>query len=256
MIAISIRHGSCSFELHGQVIRALEEVDLEVKHGQFILLGGANGSGKTTLLGLIDGELEPTTGMVVVHGTPGRRGSRKWRDSVFHIRQDPTAATAPALSVYENLFVADQTSSNRSRASRLEHYRGLLSTVGLDHRLHQQCAALSGGERQVLAFLVAKLRLAPIVLLDEPIASLDAGRSQSCLGLIQELSNAGRTVLMVTHNVDLLASLGDRTIILSQGRISYDEMAQSRSQVAILDAILASMRSGEEYAHRIAPHQL
>lgn len=238
MSSISLDCISYSYERYGQVVPALVDLTLYIAPNEFVVIGGSNGSGKSTLLRLISGELEPLSGAVRINNHESRHGRPRYHD-IFHICQDPTAATVPALSVYENLFIADQ--SGGKHAARVARYHELLASVDMSHRLHHPCEALSGGERQILSFLVANLRTASVLLLDEPTSSLDFGRSRICLSLIDKLSKAGRTIVMVTHDVGLLSSIGDRTIILSHGRLIYDADSQSRSKGEMHDALVASL---------------
>lgn len=236
---------SRSFERWGQRVIALDHVDLEIPIGQWLMVVGSNGAGKSTLLNLISARLSGYSGSIEVFGEPIQRLSRRrLSELVFHVTQDPLNGTAPALTVFENLFISDLDSYPiRRRRRELEaKYRALTDVFSIADRLHQQAAVLSGGERQLLALLIAKLRPCPVLLLDEPLGALDPKRAQECLTILSDLHREGRTLIQVTHDVELAARQGDRTVGLHCGHVIYDSNGAMRDEQAIIEATFFTLR--------------
>jgi putative ABC transport system ATP-binding protein len=227
---LEIRGLTVCFTRWNQTISALDGIDVEVPSGQWIVLVGHNGSGKTTLLNAIDGRISPKTGEIRIRGLQDLSPSQIV-DNVFHVHQDPLLGTAPILTVFENLFVADdQAFRDRVAKNKLvKKYQDLLRPVGLSDRIYQPAKLLSGGERQLLALLIARLRPSALMLLDEPLAALDPGKAELCQKLIRGLSQEGRTIIQVTHEPDIAVSEGQRTLVLRQGKIVYDVSGEQRN---------------------------
>lgn len=230
--AVSIQDVCVTFTRWGQRVAALDTVSLSIPAGQWLMLVGHNGSGKSTLLKAVCGQIRLEYGIIDLFGDRlGSLSARRLAEQVFLVHQDPLVGTAPALTVFENLLVADADAA-RSHAPRRQlhaEYHELLAPLGLASRLRQLVRYLSGGERQLLALLIARLRRSPVVLLDEPLAALDPGKAQLCLDLIKELNRSGRTVLQVTHDPDLALSCGHRTVVLRAGRVAFDQSGHSRA---------------------------
>lgn len=227
---------SLSFARWGQKVAALTDVDLAVPRGQWVMLVGPNGAGKTTLLNVISSRVSQDAGRVSIDGKEiGRTSPAELCQRVFSVHQDPLLGTAPVLTVYENLLIADHDAqiAGESKRSLRNKYAEMLSPLGLDDRLKQQARTLSGGERQLLALLIARLRPASVILLDEPLAALDPNRVDIALNELDGIKRAGKTIIQVSHNIDLSSTLGDRTVGMANGRIVYDEAGSMRSESAI-----------------------
>lgn len=233
---LEIRKLTVNFSRWGQKVKALNSVDLRIPHGQWVILVGPNGSGKSTLLRAISGRVEPDDGEVLINGRSVHEMSpTNLTNSVFHVHQDPLLGTAPMLTLFENLAVADHEAEADHEPKRmlLKKYEHLLRAIGLNNRMKQPVKTLSGGERQLVALLIARLRPSSIVLLDEPLAALDPAKVDLCLNEITELKRRGRTLVQVTHDEDYAVSLGDRTVALRDGRVVYDEIKDSRSKALL-----------------------
>lgn len=229
---------SYSFERWGQKVQALDHLELKVPQGQWLMLVGANGAGKSTLLNMISARLAGYSGSISIFGESHRRLSRKrLSELVFHVTQDPLRGTAPALTVLENLIVSDpeERTSHRRRREVETKYRALTAPFGLDDRLHQQAGALSGGERQLLALLIARLRSCPLILLDEPLGALDPNRADVCLKVIRDLHAEGRTLVQITHDIGLSVHGGERTVGLHDGHVIYDSCGRMRNEKEIIE---------------------
>lgn len=235
-ILMQVKDLSVSFSRWGQSITALDRIHLSIGLGEWVVCVGPNGSGKSTLLKSICGQAIPTSGIVQIGGkTVSSFSSQQLANKVFYVHQDPLLGTAPLLTVFENLMVADHQGSidREPKRALMQKYTELLTPLGLQSRLKQPAQTLSGGERQLLALLIARLRPGNLVLLDEPLSSLDPAKSAICLREIEDLHTAGKTVLFVTHNMDYAATVGTRTIVLQKGRLIYDKAGKERSIVEI-----------------------
>jgi len=223
---VEIRDLTVTFSRWGQTVTALDNVNLTILSGQWVMLVGHNGSGKSTLLKAISGRLTPNGGQITLGGKQvTKMSSSEIAEHVFHVHQDPLMGTAPKLTLFENLMVADHKAQveGTSRRELAHKYRELLQPLGLADRMKQLARYLSGGERQLIALLIARLRPASLLLLDEPLAALDPAKAQTCIELITELHNQGKTVVQVTHDPRLAASGGNRSIVMSHGKLVYDE---------------------------------
>jgi len=214
------REVSVSYARWGQIVSALKAASLKVRRGEWLMLVGANGSGKSTLLKVMNGRIEPDNGKVLIEGKPTHKLSDRERARrVFMVHQDPLMGTAATLTVFENLRVADDEDGKRNRRALQDKYMKLLEPLGLEDRKNQRAQTLSGGERQMLALLIARLRRAPLILLDEPLAALDPVRSELCLKQISSLRDSGKTLVQVTHQIEHAVYYGDRTVVVRDGTV-------------------------------------
>ena len=227
--AISSRDVSVTYSKWGQDVHALREVNLEVRVGEWLMMIGDNGSGKSTYLKTLCGRCQNFTGDNVLLDVDASRVPRARLASLaYYLHQDPALGTAPGLTICENLIVADHSSHGRTRRSSHCYYKSLLEPFGLSPRLDQLVQYLSGGERQLLALLMAELRPNPILLLDEPLAALSPTRRSDCLRIVERLSDSGRTILQVTHDHEIAMTLGHRTVRFNSGAVS--EVARHSSE--------------------------
>ncbi|MEK7676306.1 MAG: ATP-binding cassette domain-containing protein [Verrucomicrobiota bacterium] len=223
-----------SYQRWGQRVNALDGVSLSVPRGQWLILVGHNGSGKTSLLRVLSGRAVPDCGHAKINGKAAREmNAGELAESVFLIHQDPLLGTAADLTVLENLAVADSHAASESKRSLQGKYVEMLNPVGLADRMKQPVQTLSGGERQLLALLIARLRPASLILLDEPLAALDPSKAERCLAEIADLRKAGKTIIQVTHDPELASTLGDRTVVMRAGKIVHDANLQARNVEAL-----------------------
>lgn len=223
---------SVRFSRWGQQVRAVDSVGFRVPRGQWVAVLGHNGSGKSTLLKTIGGMLRADEGRVHVGGRNVIAMSRReLAGAVFYVYQDPSLGTAPTLTVMENLLVADHAAQCERTPKHLltRKYQEMLEPLGLGGRLRQPALTLSGGERQLLALLIARLRPAPLILLDEPLAALDPSMAELCTGELYRLREQGRTLLVVTHDHAWAATHAARTLEMRAGRIVSDTQTAGAS---------------------------
>ena len=215
-------------------VRALDGVSLGVGEGEFVVILGPSGSGKTTLLNLVGALDTATSGSVRVGDTDlatasARERAAFRRTTVSFIFQ--TFNLFPALTAYENVvFGADASGQDRPR----ERAVGALERVGLGKRISHYPNQLSGGEQQRVAIARALAGGNPILLADEPTGELDFRTGVEILGVLEEQTHAGMTILVVTHNREI-SRIADRVIELSSGRITSDgPPAGGRADIADL----------------------
>lgn len=218
-----------------------------VEAGEFVSVIGSNGSGKTTLLNLICGTLQPEGGVIRFHEKDITRMSEHGRAAfIGRVFQDPKAGTCAGLTILENLALAD----NKGRAyglgfaidkKRQDYYRQLLEQceMGLENRLSTQVGALSGGQRQALALVIANMTKVDLLILDEHTAALDPKSSETIMHLTNKLIRAHAiTTVMVTHNLRYAVDYGTRLVMMHEGKAILDvkgEEKQSMKVEALLD---------------------
>ncbi|HEU4356373.1 MAG TPA: ABC transporter ATP-binding protein [Actinomycetota bacterium] len=202
---------------------ALEGVDLEVDQGEFVVVLGPSGSGKTTLLNIVGALDVPTSGEVTVDG---HRVTGAGRRDLFRFRREHLSFIFqsfnlfPALTALENVrFGVDLT--GRANGAAEATARRVLREVGLGERADHFPHELSGGEQQRVAIARALATGNPILLADEPTGELDFRTGVQILALLRAQAEAGKTVLVVTHNREISRS-ADRVVELSSGRVVSD----------------------------------
>ena len=208
------------YRLSRERIRALDDVDLDVKQGDFIAIAGPSGSGKSTLLhllGLID---SPTGGDLRVRGQLAQGLGREQRASL-RLRTLGFVFQAfnllPMLTARQNVELA-MALAGAGRRERRKRATGLLEQVGLGKRMNHRPAQLSGGERQRVAIARALANEPDVVLADEPTGNLDSRTGREIFDLLERLNAAGQTIVMVTHNLEL-ARRAKRLFEMRDGRI-------------------------------------
>jgi len=237
---------------------ALRGVDLIVPTGQFVTVIGSNGAGKSTLLNAITGDVRIDRGRVLVGGVDvtgwpaPRRAGR-----IARVFQDPMAGTCEGLSIEENMALAAARGSRRGLAPALSSARRAAFReqirrlgLGLEDRLGDRMGLLSGGQRQAVSLLMAALADMEVLLLDEHTAALDPKTAEFVLDLTRRVvAEHGLTALMVTHSMRNALDIGDRTVMLHEGRVVLDVAGDERSGMDVPDLLtLFSRVRGEELA--------
>ena len=203
--------------------QALRGVSLQIEDGEFVFLVGPSGSGKSTIIKLITGELKPTTGTVHVNGYSLERIRKRevpyLRRTVGVVFQD--FRLIETKTVYENVAFAMRVIGAQDKEIR-EHVPYVLELVGLETKSRRHPNELSGGEQQRLAIARALVNNPSTIIADEPTGNLDPARSLEIMSLLQEINNLGTTVLVVTHEIDLVERFGNRVIVLDEGLVVSD----------------------------------
>ena len=205
--------------------QALRGISMQIEDGEFVFLVGPSGSGKSTIIKLITGELKPTSGSVHVNGYSLERIRRKeipyLRRTIGVVFQD--FRLIENMTVYDNVAFAMRvvgagTAEIRSRVPYV------LNLVGLEHKSRRHPGELSGGEQQRLAIARALVNNPSTIIADEPTGNLDPGRSLEIMTLLQEINRLGTTVLVVTHEQNLVDHFVNRVITIDDGLISSDRL--------------------------------
>ncbi|NLM06611.1 MAG: ATP-binding cassette domain-containing protein [Tissierellia bacterium] len=212
-------------------INIFEDFNFKLDEGDFVSVIGSNGSGKSTLLNLISGSVYPDSGQVLKNGEDiSLLEEYKRSASIMRIFQDPSLSGSPKLTILENLALYDSKARNFSlrpaiKKNRLDEYKEMLSRLGmgLEDRLHDKLASLSGGQRQALMLVLAKLSGDGVLLLDEHTAALDPKAAETVMGLTNQLIKELKlSVVMVTHNLKHALSYGNRLVMLHKGKYIYN----------------------------------
>jgi cell division transport system ATP-binding protein len=205
---------------------ALQDVSFEIERGQFVFLTGPSGAGKTTLLRLIFREEVPSEGHILVGG---RNVSAMPRAKIPYLRRTigvifQDFRLIPRRTVFENVaYLPRILGLDHGQQRRLAY--DTLRRVGLAHRLNAFPPELSGGEKQRVAIARALINEPEILLADEPTGNLDPDLSREILDLLVEVHVRGTTVIVATHDRELIASLAKRVLILDRGLLVEDRPA-------------------------------
>ncbi len=204
---------------------ALNGVSMQIEDGEFVFLVGPSGSGKSTIIKLITGELRPTAGSVHVNGYSLERIRRHevpyLRRTVGVVFQD--FRLIENKSVYDNVAFAMRVIGAREREIR-ERVPYVLDLVGLENKDRRRPGELSGGEQQRLAIARALVNNPSTIIADEPTGNLDPARSFEIMTLLQEINRLGTTMLVVTHEQELVNHFTNRVIKINDGAVVSDGM--------------------------------
>ena len=205
-------------------VAALNGVSVKIEQGEFVFIVGDSGSGKSTLIKLIMKELDPTSGTIIVNGQNlnrmKHRNIAKYRRGLGVVFQDFRLLND--RNVYENIAFALRVTETPSRVIKRK-VPAALSLVGLAQKYKSNPKELSGGEQQRVAIARAIVNEPAILLADEPTGNLDPTNSWEIMSLLKEANDRGTTVLVVTHNQEIVNEMNERVITMKQGVIVSDE---------------------------------
>ena len=220
--------------------RVFKNLTLQVEKGDFISIIGSNGAGKSTLLDTITGNITLDGGTIDIDGKVISDIPKYKRGSfISKVYQNPSLGTAPSMTVFENLSMADNKGkvfglSLGLNKRRKEYYRNLLAELGLgiENQMDTEVGALSGGQRQCLALIMATLNSPDILLLDEHTAALDPRTSKIIMEKTKEIVEKNRiSTLMITHNLQDAIKYGNRLIMLHNGQIILDIRGEEKKRL-------------------------
>lgn len=203
---------------------AIDDMSLHIEKGEFVFVVGNSGSGKSTLIKLLLKELEPTTGTIKVNGLMlnkmKRRKIAKYRRGVGVVFQD--FRLLKDRNIYENVAFAQRVIEKPNRVIK-KRVPEVLTLVGLAEKYKSLPKELSGGEQQRVALARALVNRPDILLADEPTGNLDPKNSNEIMKLLEEINARGTTVLVVTHNREIVNSMKKRVIRMRKGVVVSDE---------------------------------
>lgn len=223
-------------------VYALKGIDLLVANEEFVTIIGSNGAGKSTLFNAIAGEFTPTNGRIELNGIDVTKWPEHKRAALIgRVFQNPFHGTAANMTIAENMSLAMLRTQrlglrlgvNRGRRKKLAD---LLEPIGLglETRLNDKVALLSGGQRQAMTLLMASLSQPKLLLLDEHTAALDPATAARILQITQSVIKDQRlATLMITHNMQQALTYGTRTLMLHKGEIVLDIAQKEREGLTV-----------------------
>lgn len=226
---ISLEHVSKSYAAG---IPALNDVNIEIESGEFVFIVGDSGSGKSTLIKLLLKELDPTEGDISVNGHRLNKMKRhhipKFRRDIGVVFQD--FRLLEDRNVYENVAFAQRVIGESTRAIK-KNVPAMLSMVGLAAKYRSFPKQLSGGEQQRVAIARALINEPHILLADEPTGNLDNNNAWETMKLLEEINAKGTTVIVVTHNMEIVKAMNKRVITINKGVVVSDEKGGAGDEV-------------------------
>ncbi|HZA45540.1 MAG TPA: cell division ATP-binding protein FtsE [Rubrobacter sp.] len=212
-------------KVYGKDTVALERVNVEIDTGEFVFLVGASGSGKSTMVRLILKEMEPSAGAIYVRGTKlssvPRRSIPRHRRDIGCVFQD--FKLLPNKTVVENVAYAMEVTGQKRRTIRTKVPQ-ILDLVGLSGKMDKFPEMLSGGEQQRVSIARAFVSQPPILVADEPTGNLDPDTSVGIMQLLHRINRIGTTVVVATHDREMVDVMRKRVIALEEGRIVRDKV--------------------------------
>ncbi len=224
---VEVKQVHKDYRLGDVVVPVLRDISFQIDPGEFVAIVGPSGNGKTTLLNMISGIDQPTQGQVFINQQLLNRMSEDalaaWRGAnlgiVFQFFQ-----LLPALNLLQNVILPMDFAKTLPPKQRKERAMSLLERVGLADQAHKLPAAVSGGQQQRAAIARALANDPPLVVADEPTGNLDTQTSGEVFELFAQLAKQGKTLIMVTHDLELAGQAG-RVLEVVNGQIARDGWA-------------------------------
>ena len=217
---IKLEHVSKSYTAG---IPALNDVSLDIEEGEFVFIVGDSGSGKSTLIKLVLKELEPTEGTITINNKKlnkiKRRQIPKFRRNIGVVFQD--FRLLKDRNIYDNVAFAQKVIGESNRSIK-KNVPSMLSMVGLAAKYRSYPRQLSGGEQQRVAIARALINEPKILLADEPTGNLDNHNAWEIMKLLEEINSRGTTVVVVTHNLEIVKAMNKRVITMKKGVVVED----------------------------------
>ena len=217
---IKLEHVSKSYTAG---IPALNDVSLDIEEGEFVFIVGDSGSGKSTLIKLLLKELEPTEGTITINNKKlnkiKRRQIPKFRLNIGVVFQD--FRLLKDRNIYDNVAFAQKVIGESNRSIK-KNVPSMLSMVGLAAKYRSYPRQLSGGEQQRVAIARALINEPKILLADEPTGNLDNHNAWEIMKLLEEINSRGTTVVVVTHNLEIVKAMNKRVITMKKGVVVED----------------------------------
>ncbi len=218
------------------------DFSLSIDDGEFVSVVGSNGSGKTSMLNVVCGSIDIDRGAVVINGVDITKMKDFTRQKkIGRVFQDPAKGTCPSMNIIENLSIADNKGRRYGlgrgvNKSRIDYYKELLSelNLGLEDKMDIPVGALSGGQRQALALIMATLTPIEFLILDEHTAALDPKTAETIMALTDKIVREKEvTTIMVTHNLRYALEYGNRLIMMHRGGIILDKKGEEKANINV-----------------------
>lgn len=226
--------------------KALQGIDLHLDPGDFVTIIGGNGAGKSTMLNMIAGVYPINQGTILLDGVDISDYPEHKRASMLgRVFQDPMMGTAANMEIEENMALAYRRGKRRTlqwgiskeEKSLFEEKLKVLD-LGLEKRMTSKVGLLSGGQRQALTLLMATLQKPSLLLLDEHTAALDPKTAKKVLDLTERIVESEKlTAVMVTHNMKDAIHIGNRLIMMNNGKIIYDVKGEEKKKLKVADLL-------------------
>ncbi len=225
---------------------ALNGIDLTLNEGDFVTVIGGNGAGKSTMLNMVAGVYPVDSGSIVIDGVDVTKlPEHKRAKYIGRVFQDPMTGTAADMQIVENLALASRRGKFRTlrpgvtKKEKAEYAEILKSLdLGLETRLTSKVGLLSGGQRQAITLLMATLKKPKVLLLDEHTAALDPKTAAKVLELTTEIVEKDNlTTIMITHNMKDAIAIGNRLIMMNDGKIIYDVSGEEKKNLTTADLL-------------------
>lgn len=212
-------------------VRALDHVSVTIDEGEFVAIIGQSGSGKSTLMNMLGCLDVPSSGLYRLHG---QDVSDLDDDELSDIRNREIGFIFQGFNLIPNLTALENVElpliyRGVSKSKRLRMSQEALEKVGLGHRMDHKPAEMSGGQQQRVAIARAIAQAPPVILADEPTGNLDSHSTQEIMGILQELHEDGRTVILITHDNEIAAQ-AKRVIKVKDGHVEADSAAEQEKQ--------------------------
>ncbi len=239
--------------------KALNGVELKMEPGDFVTVIGGNGAGKSTMLNMIAGVYPIDQGTILLDDKDiSDLPEYKRAYMLGRIFQDPMMGTASGMEIQENMAMAYRRGKRRGLSwgitkKEKKMFREKLASLdlGLEDRMTSKVGLLSGGQRQALTLLMATLKKPSLLLLDEHTAALDPKTAKKVLDLTEKIvAKDNLTTLMVTHNMKDAINIGNRLVMMNEGRIIYDVSGEEKKKLKVADLLSKFEEvSGEDFAN-------
>lgn len=217
---------------------------LTIQDGDFVSIVGSNGSGKTSLLNIICGSIDVDGGQIFVGGNDITKKKDYLRHrTIGRVYQDPSKGTCANMTILENMALADNKGKPYHlgmsvKKNRMDYYKELLMplNLGLEDKLHTKVGALSGGQRQAVALLMATMTPIEMLILDEHTAALDPKTAEIIMELTDHIVKEKKlTTMMVTHNLRYAVEYGNRLLMMHQGEVIMDKRESEKADTTVDD---------------------